>query len=230
MTWDHRNGFSTVLYLVNPSTSASTVTLTFINQLSPTIIQKATMGPAESPLLNLNALVPATVGLQGSLEIIGRDGSGAQTGIVATGLRLNPTNSFTPLRDKGLRQIARKSARAPRPCGAPPRSCRRREKLKYPPFMDTDRVLLDRNDRAIGTLLMRGEDSKIIAAVMEMAPATINGRIRALCRRAGVANRQKLMLLGSSRIRHAFAASPVPPACACRSTFLSRSYPGPKPR
>jgi hypothetical protein len=99
MTWDHRNGLSTLLYLVNPNSSTTNVTLTFVNQMVQKIsTQTVTLPAFGSQIINLNALVPATIGLQGSLEIEGVNGTGNPVGLVATGLRINPTNSFTPLR------------------------------------------------------------------------------------------------------------------------------------
>jgi hypothetical protein len=99
MAWDHRNGVTTTLYLVNPNPTKATATLVFYNQVSQTIgTQRIVMDPYGAQIITLHALVPQTIGLQGTLAIAGVDGSGKPLGLVATGLRINPSNSFTPLR------------------------------------------------------------------------------------------------------------------------------------
>jgi hypothetical protein len=99
MVWDHRNGFTTVLYLVNTSTTVSTVTLNFVNQVNQTIaLETVSMQPLESQILTLHVLAPVTIGREGTLQITARGPSGAAAPIVATALRINPSNSFTPLR------------------------------------------------------------------------------------------------------------------------------------
>ena len=97
MLWDHRNGVSTTLYLVNENTSTTTVSLDFTNTANQEIrTVTITMPSLSSQILNLNAIVPETIGIQGTLAIRGQNSSGAL--VTATALRINPTNSFTPMR------------------------------------------------------------------------------------------------------------------------------------
>lgn len=93
MVWDHRDGLTSVLYLVSPLT-ASTVTLEFRNAANQ-IIRTLTipMRDGESQILTLHALAPETIGSMGTLVI--RSGTAF---VVATALRINPSNSFTPVR------------------------------------------------------------------------------------------------------------------------------------
>lgn len=94
MLWDHRNGVSTVLYLVNESTTASSVTLDFTNTANQLVRSVGVTLPAlGSQILTLNALAPETIGIQGTLAI-----RGGAAFITATALRINPSNSFTPMR------------------------------------------------------------------------------------------------------------------------------------
>jgi len=94
MLWDHRDGVSTVLYLCNESTTSSTVTFDFTNTANQLVrsvtVQMSALG---SQILTLNSLAPETIGIQGTLAI---RGNGAF--ITATALRINPSNSFTPMR------------------------------------------------------------------------------------------------------------------------------------
>ena len=93
MAWDHRDGFTSVLYLVSPFT-ASVVNLELrnaANQLTRALTVPIVQGGAQ--ILTLHALAPETVGLAGTLVI----NSGSDF-VVATGLRINPSNSFTPMR------------------------------------------------------------------------------------------------------------------------------------
>lgn len=98
MLFDGRNGLTTVLYLVNGSTSSSQVAIDVVdasNKLLRTI--NLNFAPLSSQILTLHVLSQETIGIQGTLVIRGSNAS--QTAfITATGLRINPTNSFTPLR------------------------------------------------------------------------------------------------------------------------------------
>ena len=97
MLWDGRNGITTVLYLVNDNVSKTLVSLDFIdssNRLIRTV--NLTMNTFESQILTLHVLVPETIGIQGTLVIRGQNSDGAV--ITATALRINPSNSFTPMR------------------------------------------------------------------------------------------------------------------------------------
>jgi hypothetical protein len=97
LVWDGRNGITTVLYLVNNTLSATLVSLDFLdssNSLIRTV--NVTMNPSESQILTLHVLVQETIGIQGTLAIRGQ--STDQVFITATALRINPSNSFTPMR------------------------------------------------------------------------------------------------------------------------------------
>jgi hypothetical protein len=99
MLWDHRNFASTVLYLVNDNSTATTVTLNFLNGINQVIAtQTVTLNTLESQILTLPSIAPATVGLQGVLEIRGQNSTGQVALITATALRINASNSFTPIR------------------------------------------------------------------------------------------------------------------------------------
>jgi hypothetical protein len=98
MLWDHRNGVTTVLYLVNENTSTTTVSLDFTNTSNQEIrTATVTLTSLSSQLLTLNTLVPETNGIQGTLAIRGQNNSSVAL-ITATALRINPSNSFTPMR------------------------------------------------------------------------------------------------------------------------------------
>ena len=97
MLWDHRNGLSTVLYLVSENTTTTTVSLEFLNtsnQIISTV--NVTLPSLSSQIITLNTLVPATNGIQGTLIINRQNNAGAL--VTATALRINPSNSFTPMR------------------------------------------------------------------------------------------------------------------------------------
>ena len=98
MLWDHRSGVITVLYLVNENTSTTTVSLDFTDTANQEIqTVTITMASLSSQILTLNTLAPQTNGIQGTLTITGQNASSIAL-ITATGLRINPTNSFTPMR------------------------------------------------------------------------------------------------------------------------------------
>jgi hypothetical protein len=99
MLWDHRNYASTVLYLVNDNATATTVTLNFLNGLNQVIATRTiALNTLESQILTLPDIAPATIGFQGVLEIRGQNTTGAIALITATALRINASNSFTPIR------------------------------------------------------------------------------------------------------------------------------------
>lgn len=96
MLFDGRNGFTTTLYLDSESTSPTTVSIDVVdtaNRLLRTV--NIPFGAAQAQILTLHVLAPETIGVQGTLVI--RSPS-ANVFITATGLRINPSNSFTPLR------------------------------------------------------------------------------------------------------------------------------------
>jgi len=96
MLFDGRNGLTTVLYLVNESTTANLISIDVIDANNRTLrtipISFVAIG---SQILTLHILAPETIGIQGTLRIRGQDSASLVT---ATGLRVNPSNSFTPLR------------------------------------------------------------------------------------------------------------------------------------
>lgn len=97
MLFDGRNGITTLLYLVNENTTPSVVSLDVIN-VANQVIRTVTLNLVglESQLLTLHVLAQETIGIQGRLAIRGQNSAGAL--ITATGLRISPSNSFTPLR------------------------------------------------------------------------------------------------------------------------------------
>ena len=97
MLFDGRNGLTTALYLVNESTTLTQIAIDVVdtnNRILRTV--NLTFAGLSSQIQTLHVLAPETIGIQGTLVI--RALSGAQAFITATGLRINPTNSFTPLR------------------------------------------------------------------------------------------------------------------------------------
>jgi hypothetical protein len=97
MLFDGRAGVTTVLYLVNCATVAQTVNIDVFdvnNNLLRTV--PIPMQASTSLILSLHGdLAPETVGIQGTLGI--RTNSNSLI-VVATGLRVNPSNSFAPMR------------------------------------------------------------------------------------------------------------------------------------
>lgn len=96
MLFDGRNGFTTTLYLVNESTSTSQLAVDIVDSSNRLLRTVSLTFPAlGSQILTLHVLAPETIGIQGTLVIRGLNSGGLFT---ATGLRINPSNSFTPLR------------------------------------------------------------------------------------------------------------------------------------
>ena len=96
MLFDGRNGLSTVLYLVNESISTNQVAIDVVdvnNRILRTV--NVAFTGLSSQIMTLGAIAPETIGIQGTLIIRGQGSTGLVT---ATGLRINPSNSFTPLR------------------------------------------------------------------------------------------------------------------------------------
>ncbi len=96
MLFDGRAGVTTVLYLVNSTTTAQTVNIDIYdvnNKLLRTV--PIPMQGSASLILSLHGdLAPETVGIQGTLVIR----SGSTLPVTITGLRLNPSNSFSSMR------------------------------------------------------------------------------------------------------------------------------------
>jgi hypothetical protein len=96
MLFDGRNGYSTVLYLVSANATAAGVSIDIVDangNLRRTV--KLNMKGSEAQLQTLHAIAPETIGIQGTLVI---RADSPNTFFVATALRINPSNSFTPLR------------------------------------------------------------------------------------------------------------------------------------
>jgi hypothetical protein len=95
MLFDGRNGLTTVLYLVNENTTTSQVAIDIVNA-NNTVLRTVnlTFAGLSSQILTLHVLSPETIGIQGTLVIRGLNGAL----MTATALRINPSNSFTPLR------------------------------------------------------------------------------------------------------------------------------------
>ena len=96
MLFDGRAGVTTVLYLVNSTTTAQTVNIDIYdvnNRLLRTV--PIPMQNSASLILSLHGdLAPETVGIQGTLLIR----SGSTLPVTITGLRINPSNSFSSMR------------------------------------------------------------------------------------------------------------------------------------
>jgi len=98
MLFDGRNGLSTMLYLVNENTSTSLVTIDIVDSATRILrTVNLSFSGLSSQILALNTLAPETIGIQGTIVIHGQNASGVAL-ITATGLRINPSNSFTPIR------------------------------------------------------------------------------------------------------------------------------------
>jgi hypothetical protein len=97
MLFDGRNGITTTLYLVN-NTLGSTIVLLDVIDSSNNLLRTVpiSMNAGESQILTLHVLSPETIGIQGTLAIHGT--STAAVYITATALRIDPSNSFTPMR------------------------------------------------------------------------------------------------------------------------------------
>lgn len=100
LLFDNRSGFSTVLYFVNPTNSALDISVDVLNADGERVrlLERSEFPLLGSEIASLHALAPETIGIQGSLVIRASDGGGTPPPFVATALRINPTNSFTPLR------------------------------------------------------------------------------------------------------------------------------------
>jgi hypothetical protein len=96
MLFDGRNGYTTVLYLVNANPAAAGVSIEVVDA-NGTIRRTVnlTMRQLESQLQLLHVIAPETVGIQGTLVIRAQ---ARDSFFVATALRINPSNSFTPQR------------------------------------------------------------------------------------------------------------------------------------
>jgi hypothetical protein len=96
MLFDGTNGYTTTMYVtntsINPTTAAMDVRDMNNNLITTVNIPLAASG---STIFTLSDVAPQTTGILGTLVIRSPSTSVLLT---ATGLRVNPTNSFTPLR------------------------------------------------------------------------------------------------------------------------------------
>jgi hypothetical protein len=96
MLFDGRAGITSVLYLVNSTTTAQTVNIDVYdvnNKLLRTV--PIPMQGLASLILSLHGdLAPETIGIQGTLVIR----SASTLPVTITGLRINPSNSFSSMR------------------------------------------------------------------------------------------------------------------------------------
>lgn len=98
MLFDGRNGFTMALYLSNENSTSSQIVLEVDDSLGRAVrTVTLTLGPLETQIQTLHVLSQETIGIQGTLVLQGRNSNGTAL-ITATGLRINPSNSFTPLR------------------------------------------------------------------------------------------------------------------------------------
>jgi hypothetical protein len=96
MLFDGANGYTTTMYLTNASIIPTTVAMDVMstnNNLITTV--NIPLSASGSTIFTLHAVAPQTIGILGTLVIRSPSSSVLLT---ATGLRVNPTNSFTPLR------------------------------------------------------------------------------------------------------------------------------------
>ncbi len=99
LLWDHRAGFATTLYLANANNSPTTVTLDFRDPLGSQIVSDIIYLPAAgSRIVYLDVWAPETLGYNGTMLIRASNSYGEVPLVTATALRINPSNSFTPLR------------------------------------------------------------------------------------------------------------------------------------
>jgi len=96
LLFDGRIGFTTLLYLVNPTEMDTGVTLDIVNTSNRVLRSlNLTLRAGESQLQTLHALSAETIGIQGTVVIRALN---SRAFLVATGLRITPSNSFTPIR------------------------------------------------------------------------------------------------------------------------------------
>lgn len=100
MLYDHRGGFSTVLYLINNNSTPTSVTLEFRDTAAVLVrtVEVAAMAAGSSQILTLHAMAPETLNTGGILTIRATNSAGTIGLVTATALRINPSNSFTPIR------------------------------------------------------------------------------------------------------------------------------------
>lgn len=99
LMFDHRGGNSTVLYLVNANTSTTAVAVDLLNPQGQLVKRlEFSMGASTSRIETVHALAPETLGQHGVMVVRAANSVAPLPQVVATALRINPSNSFTPLR------------------------------------------------------------------------------------------------------------------------------------
>jgi hypothetical protein len=99
LLWDHRGYFGTTLYLANANNSPTTVTLDFRDTFGGQIISDFVYLPASGTrIVYLDVFAPETIDYNGTLLIHASNSFGEVPLVTATALRINPSNSFTPLK------------------------------------------------------------------------------------------------------------------------------------
>ena len=96
MLFDGRKGSTTTLYLVNESSSSTTISIDVVDS-NNTLLRTVAIPfyGLQSQIITLHSIAPESIGVLGSLTIRTPSSKILAT---ATGLRLTPSNSFTPLR------------------------------------------------------------------------------------------------------------------------------------
>jgi hypothetical protein len=96
MLFDGRNGVATTLYVVNNSINQNVISMSVLDTSGRvvTTVSVPFAGQA-TQIAALHAIAPQTIGIQGTLVFRGQNSAALLT---VTGLRINPTNSFTPMR------------------------------------------------------------------------------------------------------------------------------------
>lgn len=91
---DNTAGHSTVLMIVNESSfREDTITVSFRDQNGSRVhLDQFTLGPRATLLVNVAEKWPQTANFKGVADF-----TSGETSMILTGLRINPTNSFTPI-------------------------------------------------------------------------------------------------------------------------------------
>jgi hypothetical protein len=98
MFLDQRDFFQTVGVIILPKrfpteTAAQTITMRIFNEQGQQILlEQWQMAPGTSRLINYVTEYPQTVGVRGYIEV-----EGTLINILFTGIRINPSNAFTPM-------------------------------------------------------------------------------------------------------------------------------------
>lgn len=99
MLFDGRNGLTTVLYLVNTNTTSTSIAMDIVDPTTRVIRTiSLPMDALSSQIQTLHVLAPETIGIQGTLVFRANNSTGQNASITVTALRINPSNSFTPVR------------------------------------------------------------------------------------------------------------------------------------